>query len=472
MARFAATLGPTAWRVASQRIQQALPSGCKFGRGWVGEYEPLPTPVLMLHRRFQKQPSLVTKFQSTELGKDDRNRKNVESITQHPVNERMFDGKQPSVRPGSGLTPEGKPSLFGSAGIRPNASVNHLHQQPNVQTRNQGKPENKGLKQVELNSLPSSDQNNASLVAKLTSSTPPAVSKPREIVPSSLTPPREMVPSSVNISPSVPFKQPDTNGVVSGELPNGKVRNININRRMTCPSSESTSSQTGRAAPFAAHGQEQTLSDPVQLMRMLAEKAQKQQTSSSSNHSPADTPPVTPSVPSSRREDSGNAAAAAARAWMSVGAAGFKQGPDNSSSPKNQNSADSLYNPAREFHQHMSRIRGESEFHQHMSQMPFQPEKNNFPFQALGPQPIHGHTVGVSQFPNRPMVFPQVAASDLSRFQMQPPWRGVRPQNQPRQKQESLPPDLNIGFHSPGSPAKQSSGMLVDSQQPDLALQL
>lgn len=455
MARFTATLGPTAWRIASQRIQQALPSGCKFGRGWVGEYEPLPTPVLMLDNRVQKQPSLATKLQSTaQLPKVDRNGKNVESTMEHPVNGPMFEGKQSSVRPTSGITSEGKPSLFVSAGVRPNASINPPHQQPNVQTRNVTKSENKGLKQVELNSLPPSDLNNASLVAKLISNAPAAVSKPRE-----------MVPSNMNILQSMPFKQPDTSGVVNGELPNGKVRNTSLNRRVTSPSPESTPTQPGRAAPFASHGQEQNLSDPVQLMRMLAEKAQKQQASSSSNHSPAETPPATPSVPPGRREDLSNASAAAARAWMSVGAAGFKQGPENSSSPKNQISADSLYNPAREFHQHLSRIRGEFP----SGGMPFQSEKNNFPFQALVPEQ-HIHAVSVSQFPNRPpMVFPQVAASDLSRFQMQPPWRAACPNSQPRQKQG---PDLNIGFQSPGSPAKQSSGVMVDSQQPDLALQL
>jgi bromodomain-containing protein 7/9 len=457
LARFAATLGPTAWRIASQKIQQALPSGCKFGRGWVGEYEPLPTPVLMLDNRVPKQPSLATKLQSTtKLPNVGKNGKNVESTLEHPVNEPMFEGKQPSVRPGCGLASEGKPSLFGSAGVRPNASINLTRQQSNVQTRNVGKSENKGLQQVELNSLPSSDQNNGSLVAKLTSNAPAAVSKPRD-----------MVPSNMNILTSMPFKQPDANVVVSGELPNGKIRNSSFNRRMTGPSSESTSTQTGRSAPFVTHGQEQSLSDPVQMMRMLAEKAQKQQVSSSSNHSPVETPPATPSVTPGRREDLSNASAAAARAWMSVGAAGFKQGPENSSSPKSQISAESLYNPTREFQQHLSRIRGEFP----PGGMPFQSEKNNFPFQALVPQ--HMHTVGVSQFPNRPMVFPQQgAASDLSRFQMQPPWQAVRPHSQPRQKQETLPPDLNIDFQSPGSPAKQSSGVHVDSQQPDLALQL
>ncbi|TKY46901.1 hypothetical protein E2542_SST28950 [Spatholobus suberectus] len=262
-----------------------------------------------------------------------------------------------------------------------------------------------------------------------------------------------MVPRNINA-----FKQPDTNGVVSGELPNGKVTNTSLNRQVTVPSPESTSNQSSRAAPVVVHGQEKGLSDPVQLMRVFSERAQKQPTSS--NHSLVDTPPVTLSGPSGQRDDSGNASAAAARAWMSVGAGGFKQGADNSSSPKNQISADSLYNSTREFHQHISRIRGEFP----SGGMPFQP------FQALGPQPIH--TGAVSQFPNRPMVFPQLTFADQSRFQMQPPWRGLSPRSQSRQKQETLPPDLNIGFQSPGSPAKQPSGVLVDSQQPDLALQL
>ncbi|XP_020230550.1 uncharacterized protein LOC109811272 isoform X2 [Cajanus cajan] len=438
LARFSASLGPIAWKIASHRIQQALPAGCKFGRGWVGEYEPLPTPILMVNDRVQKETSLVMKLQSTtELPKGDKNCKNVEPSIEHPVNRQVLEVTHPSV-PDS----QGKP-FFGSAGVRLSEPVNILNQEQNVQSRKLGKSENKGLKQVELNSLPSSNQNNNGLVAKFTSNAPVAESKLRDVMPRSMN----------------AFKQPDANGVVSGEFPNnGKVTNASLKRQVTGPSPESTSNQSNRAAPVVVHGQEQSLSDPVQLMRMFAERAQKQQTSS--NHSLVDTPPVTLSGPSGQKDDSGNAAAAAARAWMSVGAGGFKQGPDNSSSPQNQISVDSLYNSTREFHQHISRIRGEFP----SGGMPLQP------FQALASQPIH--TGAVSEFSNRPMVFPQFTSSDQSRFQMQSPWRGFSPRSQSRQKQETLPPDLNIGFQSPGSPAKQSSGVLVDSQQPDLALQL
>lgn len=53
-------------------------------------------------------------------------------------------------------------------------------------------------------------------------------------------------------------------------------------------------------------------------------------------------------------------------------------------------------------------------------------------------------------------------------------WQSL-PSKQPSQQtsefSNSIPPDLNVGFQSPRSPVRQSSGMVVDSQ-PDLALQL
>ncbi|KAM7256788.1 hypothetical protein ACFE04_012529 [Oxalis oulophora] len=45
LARFAANLGPTAWKIASKKIQNVLPPGVEFGPGWVGEKnagEPQP----------------------------------------------------------------------------------------------------------------------------------------------------------------------------------------------------------------------------------------------------------------------------------------------------------------------------------------------------------------------------------------------------------------------------------------------
>ncbi|MCO5608640.1 hypothetical protein L7F22_062854 [Adiantum nelumboides] len=39
LARFAADLGPLVWKLAAEKIKKALPPGCPFGPGWVGERE-------------------------------------------------------------------------------------------------------------------------------------------------------------------------------------------------------------------------------------------------------------------------------------------------------------------------------------------------------------------------------------------------------------------------------------------------
>ncbi|XP_022855250.1 bromodomain-containing protein 9-like, partial [Olea europaea var. sylvestris] len=80
LARFAATLGSVAWNVASQRIEKALPQGLKFGRGWVGEYEPLPTPVLILENCTVKEPTFFAKIEhTTDRRKVERNFKTSDS---------------------------------------------------------------------------------------------------------------------------------------------------------------------------------------------------------------------------------------------------------------------------------------------------------------------------------------------------------------------------------------------------------
>ncbi|XP_020989658.2 uncharacterized protein LOC110276907 [Arachis duranensis] len=359
LARFSASLGLIAWKVASQKIQQTLSDGYKFGHGWVGVYEPLSTPGLMFNNHIQKDDSLVRKLHSSsEFIKGDRNCKIVEPTVEHHGNGQVFQGKQSSICPPNGLASEGKPFLFGSGGIRPNTSAdldNLDNQKQSVQSKSFSKSETQGFKQVGLNSALSANQNNSNSVAKFPSNAPPTLSKPRE-----------MVSRSMNAAPSVLFKQPDTNGVVSGELSNGKVMNASSNREVTGPSSEGTSNQAGRAAP-PVHGKEQS-----------PERAQKQQ---ASNHSRGNAQPVIPSDGPGQRDDSANAsaAAAAARAWMSVGAGGFKQVPDNSSSPKNQISAYSLYNSSRELQQHTSQIRGNFP----SGSVPFQSDKNNFHFKHL-----------------------------------------------------------------------------------------
>ncbi|KAE8717084.1 transport and Golgi organization 2-like protein [Hibiscus syriacus] len=44
LARFAANLGPVVWKIASRKIESVLPTGLKFGPGWVGENRTVGQP--------------------------------------------------------------------------------------------------------------------------------------------------------------------------------------------------------------------------------------------------------------------------------------------------------------------------------------------------------------------------------------------------------------------------------------------
>ncbi|GFZ12527.1 DNA-binding bromodomain-containing protein [Actinidia rufa] len=427
-------------------IEQALPPGFKFGHGWVGEYEPLSTPVLMLENCYLKEPKSLS---NSNTRKDDKTLNTTVPVQDNLITFPNLEGRSSlfgaaetkttasltvsAIVPTkdqsfSGANLQGKQPFF-SGGNKPTTTANANYQQqiPQSRNNNSGKV---AVKRGELNCPPmSAGQNTASFV------------------------------TGKKISN---VKQPENHGGIAGGLPNGKVASNNLDRNRTIAlSSDNNPNQMVMASTYFPHGQEQGFRDPVQLMRILAENAQKQQ--KPLNHPPVDNPSVMPSVPSLRRFDSNNAVSTAARTRMSIGAEGSKAAAENTNTHKNQNSVDSLYNPIREVHPQVPQFRGDSP----VSGIHFQPVKNSFPLQAL---PVR---VGnEAPFQSRPMYFPQSVPADVSRFQIHSPWQGLNPHRQPRHKQESLPPDLNIGVQSSGSPVRQSSGVLVDSQQPDLALQL
>lgn len=385
LARFAATLGPVAWKVASRRIEEALPTGCKFGRGWVGEYEPLPTPVLTFESRAAKEPALFTRLQrsaniqkdnatyktpvpATDVRKDDRTYKTPVPAKPHSFNVPVSEVKSSSFRPASGSTSEGRPSLFATVGPKHCKPVNNtIQQQQNLPPRTFAESENKVSKQVELNLPPTASKNNVDLIAEKKNSNKleNAASKSGEMI-------------SRNMSPAqaVSSKQMENNVAVNGGLPNGKISSNCFNTRAIHPSSDGVPTQMAKATAHYSNAQEQDISVPVQLMRILAERSQKQQ--NSSNQFPPDTAPAMSSIPPVRN-DSNNAAAAAARAWMSIGAGGLKHATESSSSfPKGQIYAESLYNPARE-HPQVSRVRPDLPLSAAMQFQRPQPEKNSFP---------------------------------------------------------------------------------------------
>ncbi|CAH8333031.1 unnamed protein product [Eruca vesicaria subsp. sativa] len=70
LARYAANLGPVAWKIASKRIGTTLPSGVKFGQGWVGE-NPAGTEEDDPQKQTVVMPSLGKQKFSNDLPSDD-----------------------------------------------------------------------------------------------------------------------------------------------------------------------------------------------------------------------------------------------------------------------------------------------------------------------------------------------------------------------------------------------------------------
>ncbi|MCL7050481.1 hypothetical protein MKW94_024769, partial [Papaver nudicaule] len=429
LARFAATLGPAAWKVASQRIEQVLPGDFRFGRGWVGEYEPLPTSILVLENSTPKE--LFIDSQKTEhirredqimeeslkanqnvpIGLETKNLSRVSSASmlEDFPRERHFGALSNGLSPG----------LVGVSGPKP--VLNAIGQQQNPQVTSYVKLENNVIKQVDMHSSSSFRKDHMNVASR---------EKPMNNSHMTTSRLQEMDSRYRILSQSASFGHPQSNGIVVGGLPNGKAMKscASSHRAISFSSDVVPNKQIRFPTAFRHENHEQGLSDPVQMLRMMANKTQNQQ--SSANNFIAE-------AIQSRRDDS-IPVAAPPQAWMSLGNA----------------------NPVRD-------CQSDSQVHfgptvsggYHM-----QTDKNRIP-QASVPRAMR---IGEN---NRPMFSPQPRMTD-PKFQVQSPRQGLVPQTQPNNKQDALPPDLNIGFPSSGSPVRLSSGVLLESQQPDLALQL
>ncbi|KAL0920648.1 hypothetical protein M5K25_009796 [Dendrobium thyrsiflorum] len=84
LARFAAHLGPIGWKIAAKRIEKVLPSGMKFGPGWVGEIEAQQS--CQPHCTNQSQhPSLTHSNISTTSRGDQHSKRQEEFSTNNSV---------------------------------------------------------------------------------------------------------------------------------------------------------------------------------------------------------------------------------------------------------------------------------------------------------------------------------------------------------------------------------------------------
>ncbi|KVI10318.1 Bromodomain-containing protein [Cynara cardunculus var. scolymus] len=126
LARFAATLGSVAWKIASRRIEEALPEGIKFGPGWVGEYEPLTSPVLVIKNCTLKESDFLTRYLGIiDVRTDDKASRNTadgdEKLSRNPARKHES--------PKGSSSEMGPPSVsFLQAKLREMASSKHPQQ--------------------------------------------------------------------------------------------------------------------------------------------------------------------------------------------------------------------------------------------------------------------------------------------------------------------------------------------------------
>lgn len=102
LARFAAKLGPVAWKVASRKIQRCLPASVKFGPGWVGDNEaPAERQVpQQLPPAAGSQPSLPASLPISGDSSSAPDQDRVESNhSTHKQEEQSSKTKIPSIQP-------------------------------------------------------------------------------------------------------------------------------------------------------------------------------------------------------------------------------------------------------------------------------------------------------------------------------------------------------------------------------------
>lgn len=386
LARFAAFLGPTAWQIASSRIERSLPAGTKFGRGWVGEFESQSPPIIFVANRVE-QPRSSQSINDASAGAHlgtpstpratDRNNRLFSAGTFEPVgnsNNNVREVQQRSNKVG--------PSTAGNSQVR----KNHTALQSTVE-----------MPQPFLK--------------------PPEVSTPRQMSGSSMGQNRSCV-------------QANSMGFIT--------KHQVTNQSMANASNASNNNNIGRlnVSLGALANQPGNLNRGVSSSKGFLPAAQsvKKEVESPKAMGPA---------------------ISGQNSWISFG------GPSYESKPSVNTVPAFLGNQVGSTSTSVS---------------------HNAPvWRVVNTSPRGGGTVNNAAPPSQGqncnsnpglVIFP--VQRDLTRLQGQLPWQGFMPHNQHMQMKEpqTLRPDLNIGFSSPGSPPGQSSGINLEAQQPDLALQL
>uniref|UniRef100_A0ACD5UMW8 Uncharacterized protein n=1 Tax=Avena sativa TaxID=4498 RepID=A0ACD5UMW8_AVESA len=504
LARFAGSLGARGWRIASDRIQQTLPAEVRFGRGWVGEYEPPLPPILAVQDQLPSQVSSGANIQrKASLPRDNERLRPKESINPKDVSLSLLN-RITTVNNVTGVTgslesPEFKPRLFDvtTEPQQRNTDALPLHEKHRV-SRNVVKTKRATSEQVRKgrpssNARPPEVLPQRSECSKGASSSvldmpsvnkmdgqpapffqPPDAVRTQQIKRSDSSKsarPLEMAPQRLEC-PKVAAS--GVHGMLSQNNSNGPPKTFFQSQEAAAPQpkNEATWVYHGRpgdakfgtseksrpmsnigfitknpvnANGFAMNaGSQNSIIDHAKSMGAIPGQVNVPNRGFDASRS------VFSAFPTAARENQSIPSAPVAQSWISFGAS--SESKPTIVSPNFHDSSSGWKMP-------FANVRTSDE-----PKMSAVPQFFRQPVQVS--REIPGQNKGL-------VIFPQLVQTDFSRSQGQPQWQGLVPHMQQKPNKDMLRPDLNIGFSSPGSPpARQSSGINLEAQQPDLALQL
>ncbi|VAH45429.1 unnamed protein product [Triticum turgidum subsp. durum] len=403
LARFAGSLGAQGWRIASERIQQTLPAEVRFGRGWVGEYEPPLPPILVMQDQLRSQTKRAT---------NDQVRKGRHSSNACP----------PEVQPQRSECSKGASSVLDVPAVNKMAGHRPFFQPPEAVRAHQMK---------KSDSSQSAQSTKGPGVHDMLSPNN-GVGHPK--------------PFFQSQEPVAPQPKNEATWVYHGRPGDAKF-GTSEKSRQTSNIGFITKNEPVNANGFAMNASAQNnISDHAKSMVPTAVPGQVN-VSNRGFDAPRN---IFSAFPTAVRENQGIPSAPVAQSWISFGASSENKPTIVSPNFNDGNSG---------WKMPFANVRTCDEM-----KISAVPQFFRQPVQV--PRESPGQNKGL-------VIFPQLVQTDFSRSQGQSQWQGLVPHMQQKPNMDMLRPDLNIGFPSPGSPpARQSSGINLEAQQPDLALQL
>ncbi|VAH29636.1 unnamed protein product [Triticum turgidum subsp. durum] len=404
LARFAGSLGAQGWRIASERIQQTLPAEVRFGRGWVGEYEPPLPPILVMQDQLRSQ----TKRATNDQVRKGRHSSNACPPEVQPQRSECSKGASSSVLD--------VPAVNKMAGHRP------FFQPPEAVRAHQMKKSDSS-QSAQSTKGPGvhdmlSPNNGIGHPKPFFQSQEPVAPQPKN----EATWVYHGRPGDAKFGTSEKSRQTSNIGFITKNEP------VNVNGfAMNASSQNNISDHAKSTVPTVVPGQVNVSNRGFDASRNIFS-----------------------AFPTAVRENQCIPSAPVAQSWISFGASSENKPTIVSPNFNDGNSG---------WKMPFANVRTCDE-----TKISAVPQFFRQPVQV--PRESPGQNKGL-------VIFPQLVQTDFSRSQGQSQWQGLVPHMQQKPNMDMLRPDLNIGFPSPGSPpARQSSGINLEAQQPDLALQL